>query len=407
MPENTIDELIKKNPIAFDAERKNTVIILAAGHGKRIKSNTSKMLHEIWGKPSVLRVIEASQRTFGEDANLIVVVGVKAPDVISSLSKSVKASYAYQSKQNGTGHAVQVALEKIPTENYSGNIYVLPGDMGLIDYESLDDFRAAFEKSDNDMMVLTGIYEGDISENSYGRIIRVPVKDTNGNPSGHDLGKVIEIIEYKDIRNLKDDDSYIAEYKGKKYAFGKSELIANNEYNSGVFAYKYDHLKKHISALDNNNVQQEIYLTDLIALFNKNGLKVGAISPKYQHVIMGFNNKSVLMEMNSIARELIHKKIKDIVTIKDPDDFFISEDLVEDLIRRDAEGEILDITLERGVFLGHGTKLGTNILFGKDVKLTGEVTVGDNCIIDDFSVIEGKVSIENNSRIKKFSVITK
>jgi bifunctional UDP-N-acetylglucosamine pyrophosphorylase/glucosamine-1-phosphate N-acetyltransferase len=75
-------------------------------------------------------------------------------------------------------------------------------------------------------------------------------------------------------------------------------------------------------------VQNEIYITDLISLFNSKGYSVGAVSPNDQHVVMGFNNKSVLKEMDEIARKNVYERLKDIIQIDDPDDFFIHDSVV-------------------------------------------------------------------------------
>ena len=406
MTNDLIENLINEKSKPFDSKKNDTAIILAAGHGKRIKSNKSKMLHEIWGKPTVIRVAEAVNKTFDGNANTIVVVGVKAESVIDAVSQNMDLTFALQAEQNGTGHAVQVALDKINDKDYSGNIYVLPGDMGLIDSNSLNDFKVSFLDSDCDMMVLTGIFEGKPEENAYGRIIRVPETDVDGKTSGEDFGKVIEIKEHKDIVNMSDNELYVTSYKGRKYSFLKSELIYNNEFNSGVFAYKYEYLQKYISEIKSNNVQKEIYLTDLISLFNANGLKVGAVAPKDQYVIMGFNNKSVLREMNDIARDLIYNSLKDIITIEDPGDFFIANEVAENLLARDSKGEILDIKIGRGAFIDSEVNLGANIEIGKDVKIRGKVDIGNNSVIGDFSIINGEIKLPECSVIEPFSVTT-
>lgn len=405
MADAVIDSIINKKSVQFDEKKKNTAIILAAGHGKRIKSNNSKMLHKIWGKPTALRVSEAASKAFNDDCNIIVVVGVKAESVIDCFEGKLPVSFAHQAEQNGTGHAVQMGLKNIKNDSYDGNVYVLAGDMGLIDSETLLDFKSSFENSDNDMMVLTGIYSGDPMENAYGRIIRVPEDDYNGNSAVREKGNVIGILEYKDILKLSENEDYIADLGSKKYSFSRSKLIANNEFNSGVFVFKYQYLKKLITLIKDNNVQKEVYLTDLISLFNKEGLKVGAVSPKEDHVIMGFNNKSVLYEMNNIARKLIYNKLRDIITIEDPDDFFISDELVNDFLSRDSAGEILDITLGRGSQIGSGVKLGSKIIIGKDVEIAGEVTIGDNVVIGNFSLIRGKKEIAEGAEIAPFSII--
>ncbi len=418
--------LQKEYSANFDKSRKDTAVILAAGHGKRIKSHTSKMLHKIWEVPTVERVFNACNKGLKE-SNTILVVGIKAANVIKVIGKRENTLFAYQAEQNGTGHALQVGIEQIDADDYDGTIYVLPGDMGLIDEETIAKFKADFESSNNDMMVLTGIYEGDPANNYYGRIIRVKDTDAEGNPS-EDAGKVIEIIEHKDILAIPDGENYITEYNGRKYSFTKQELIENNEYNSGVFAFKYQPLKKMIYEIKNDNAQGEIYVTDLISIFNKNHLSVGAVSPSKQFVLMGFNNKSVLKKMEAIARDLIYDKIKDLVMIEDPDDFYIAEKVVEQILEMDKKGIPLDIFIGKGVYIGkdvklnynveikHGAYLSGNIQLGENVKIWNrvylhtypnqEMILGKNVQILWNNTIKGNISIDENSIIESSVTIT-
>ncbi len=83
------------------------------------------MLHKIWEIPTVERVYNACAKGLSS-ANIIIVVGIKAEDVIQTIGKREFVIYAYQEYQNGTGHAVQVALEKIDSSKYDGTIYVFP-----------------------------------------------------------------------------------------------------------------------------------------------------------------------------------------------------------------------------------------------------------------------------------------
>ncbi|WKZ68924.1 MAG: NTP transferase domain-containing protein [Melioribacteraceae bacterium] len=415
-----INELIKIYSAEFDTSKKETSIILAAGHGKRIKSHRSKMLHKIWGEPTVSRVFDACAKGL-KSANIIVVIGIKAENVIETVGKREYGSYAYQAEQQGTGHAVQVALEKIENKNYDGIVYVFPGDMGLVDEKTVSRFKDEFHKSNSDMMVLTGLFEGDYKENYYGRIVRVKETDVNGNKSP-DAGQVIKIMEHKDILSLSETENHIIEFKEKKYAFTRQELLENNEFNSGVFAFKYKYLAKLINEIESNNVQGEIYLTDLIHLFNEEGLSVGAVSPIQQHVIMGFNNKSVLKEMEKIARNHVYDKIKDIIEIEDEEDFYIADDVVEKILEMDSQGTPLDIHVGRGAFICKGVSvnygctfgrecivkdnivLGKNVNIGEGVEIScfqgQQVLVGDNVEIMKGDIIKGNITIGNNSRIE-------
>ena len=424
---NIVESLITKYSSDFNYKNHETAIILAAGHGKRIKSQTSKMLHKIWEKPTVQRVFEACSNGLAK-SNSIIVTGIKAEDVIEVIGERKNNVFAFQEEQNGTGHAVQIALQKIDKKKFSGIVYILPGDMGLIDEQTMKMFRKSFIKSNSDMMVLTGIYDGDPAENSYGRIIRVKSTDDSGNTSGKDKGKVIEIIEHKDILNIDENKPLVRKFNGKHYSFSKNELINNNEFNSGVFAFKFEHLVKLINKIKSDNVQGEIYITDLIALFNNNKLSVSAVSAKNEHVIMGFNNKSVLKEMDAIARKLVYEQIKDIIAIADPDDFFIADDVIKQIIKLDKKGNPLDIKIGKGVYVGKGVKLNYNLNFRKNVYIEGNVCFGQNVIVGENvhlscfheqklelkdnveilwgDIIKGNITIGKNSRIESSVNIT-
>lgn len=397
-----VENLIKEYSSELNYNNKEIAIVLAAGHGKRIKSKTSKMLHRIWGVTTVERVYNACKKAIN-DINMVFVVGIKADSVITELGKKPNTIYAYQEEQKGTGHAVQIALEKIDLNNFDGIIYVLPGDMGLLNSETVDLFRKKFISSNYDMMVLTGIYEGDVTENQYGRIIRAKDFDINNNPCPDIAGNVIQILEHKDILALPENTPYIVEYKGYKFAFRKQELIENREFNSGVYAFKSKPLQQLIYNLNTNNAQNEIYITDLIDLFNKNNYTVGAVSPAEQYVLIGFNNKSVLKEMEKIAREKAYNQLKNIIEIEDPDDFFIDESVIEQIIELDKKGIPLDIFVGKGVHLGKGVQINYNNTFKKNAFLNGNVILGENVTIYENALLScyptQKLIVGNNVEI--------
>lgn len=386
MTVDEIDILIKEYSSQFDYSKKETAIILAAGHGKRIKSNTSKMLHKIWQTPTVERVYNSCVSGLG-DANIIVVVGIKADEVVKTVGKRKSLSFAFQKEQNGTGHAVQVGIANIDFSKYDGTVYVFPGDMGLIDAATVKYFKDAFEKSASDMMVLTGLYEGDIKDNHYGRIVRAKSKDSKGKSTSKLNGDVLEIIEYKDIQNLGDKKPYKIKHAKNEFSYSKKELLENREYNSGVFAFKFKPLYEEIHKIENNNVQNEIYLTDLISLFNKAGYKISAVSPKEQYVVMGFNTKSVLLEMESITRKNIYEKIKDIITIDDPDDFFIDETVVMQILELDKLGLPVDIRIGKGAHIGKGVQINYNLNIDKNAKVIGNIKFGNNVSVGENTLL--------------------
>lgn len=419
-----IDEKLASLGSNFSQDAENCVIILAAGHGKRIKSERSKMLHEIWGLSTVERVYRASASGF-PGANTVIVVGVKAEDVASAVGKRPAVRFAFQKEQRGTGDAVRVGLAAAGEGTNMKYCYVLPGDMGLVNADALRDFQKAFRGSQADMMVLTGMYEGPVAANQYGRIIRTKERTADGKATRYP-GAVIEIKEYKDIAALTKD--YALTFKGESFVYTKEELLAVSEFNAGVYVFRMDHLAKHINELSSDNAQKELYITDLISLFNKAGLSVGAVSPKDSTVVLGFNNKSVLKEMDGIARGRVYERLKDIITISDPDDFFIADDVVEDICALDAKGVPLDIVIGKGVHLGSGVKVNYgltlkknvfaegNIIFGKNVTVWANahlscypeqtLSVGDNVEILWGDIIKGNISIGASSRIESSVNIT-
>ena len=380
MPNEIIFRKAKDFSSSVNYESGEAAIILAAGHGKRIKSHRSKMLHAIYGVPTVERVYHACTTAI-PGINTVVVVGIKASDVMDVIGKRKNNLFAYQAEQKGTGHAVQVGLEGIDSQKFKGIIYVLPGDMGLIDKKTIADFRQSFIDSNSDMMVLTGKYSGPVELNQYGRIVRVKEFDAAGKPSGDDHNNVIEIIEYKDILALTDSEEYVRTYKNREYTFTKEELLNIPEYNSGVYAFHFDKLSELVYKLSSNNAQNEIYITDLIGAFNNRGYTVSASSPDEEYVVMGFNDKAVLKDMENIYRKNVYDKLKNLIEIDDPDDFFIDEDVVESIIELDKKGEPSDIKIGKGVYIGKGVKLNYNLELKKNVYVNGNVWFGRNVVI--------------------------
>jgi bifunctional UDP-N-acetylglucosamine pyrophosphorylase/glucosamine-1-phosphate N-acetyltransferase len=352
-------------------------MILAAGHGKRIKSETSKMLHKVWGVPSVLRVANAAEQGLGS-ANQIIVVGIKAVDVAKACSAQTQRSFVYQASQNGTGHAVKMGLDILENHTYSGTVYIFPGDIGLLSKQVVQEFHQAFENNACDMMVLTSVFNGDHADNYYGRVLRVPSADVHGKPSGDDCDKLIEIIEHKDILALNDSTPYQVEFHGHTYAFSRQQLLEIREFNTGVFAFKAPSLRTKINELRQDNVQGELYITDLISIFNQSDLTVRASATQDENAVLGFNVKSVLKHMEDIARDQVYEKLKDIITIVAKDDFYIADEVVDQILELDAKEGPLDITIGKGAFIGPNVKLSKGVIIGNQVQIENNVELGPN-----------------------------
>ncbi|MBT9138038.1 MAG: Bifunctional protein GlmU [Syntrophomonadaceae bacterium] len=352
-------------------------IILAAGHGKRIKSEIPKMLHKIWNIPTICRVVDTVGDVLGNSR--IVVVGIKGDEVAGQIGKRDGITFAYQEEQKGTGHALQIALNTFGGKEYNGNIYVFPGDMGLITTEIVRKFKEEFERSHPDMLVLTGIYEEKIENNYYGRVLRVPEKDRTGNSSGSNHGLIIEIIEYKDILAL--DSDYTTRFNGREYCFTSSALLNIGEFNSGVYAFRGKLVKKYITEITKKNVQGEFYITELIKIFNRHQLSVGALKMADHTALLAFNNKSALRDMEGIARSRVYNKIGNIITIENKEDFFLADTVVESILTLDKEKGPLDIVIEKGVYLYDGVELNKGIHIKKNSVLNGNIKLGEGVII--------------------------
>ena len=144
-------------------------------------------------------------------------------------------------------------------------------------------------------------------------------------------------------------------------------------------------------------------------MFNKKGYAISAVSPQEQYVVMGFNNKSVLKEMEAIARKAVYEKIKDIIEIDDPDDFFIDESVVENIIEMDKLNIPLDIYIGKGVHIGKGVKLNYSTALSKNVYVNGNVKFGKNVIVRSnvhLSCFKRQaISIGNNVEILSGNII--
>lgn len=420
-----VNEVIAAQSSELDPSAGATAIILAAGHGKRIKSQRSKMLHKIWGKTTVERVSAAAHRGL-EGANICVVVGIKAVSVMQTLGQRDRQVYAFQKEQKGTGHAVQVALEALPDFVRNQNIYVFPGDVGLLRADTVAEFRESFRNSGADMMVLTGLFEGDPHENYYGRIVRTSA--SREAEEDQQNGKVIQIMESRDIHALGDSAPYSVEMNSREYSFTREDLLEIREFNTGVFAFRGPALYQYIDSLDADNVQGELYATDLIKIFNDHELTVKAAPASETRNVLGFNNKSVLKEMNFIYQQEAYELLKDIIRFRDPEDFFMNDETVQSLVSLDKNGETLDIGIGKSVYINgnidfspgvqimdncHITgniKFGRNVLIHKGVELStyeGQtLEIGDNTIIYQDDIIKGNTKIGRDCRIESGVNIT-
>ncbi len=361
---------------------KNIVsIILAAGHGKRLKTESQKVLHKVWGIPSIKRISESAKQGL-TCKNQIIVVGHKAIEVIDTIGKTKNTVFVYQNEQKGTGHAVKTALDAIGNK-FKGSVFIFPGDMCLMDSDTIRRFAKCFESLNSDMMLATGIYAGPPELNYYGRILS----------KNH---RIIDLIEHKDILKLTNSQK-------------KEELLQNNEFNSGMYAFKVNKLIKHINEIGTNNVKKEIYLTDVVKIYNELGLSVDGFKIENQNLIIAFNNKTVLKYMESVLRKKYYEQLKNIITIQDEEKFFIHEQVIKDIIKQDEEYGPLDISVGEDVYISGGVKLNKGVAIGRHTVLDGNITLGENSWIDknvNISTYPNQtLKIGENSRILQGDII--
>ena len=256
-----------------------TVVILAAGEGTRMKSSTPKVLHPIAGRTLVGHVLNAVEALAPK--NVRVVVGAGREQVEAHIAEiAPKAVTVFQEKRGGTGHATQLALAGL---NPSGTILVLAGDTPMLTGTSLAQLLAEHHAGGFTASVMTAEHP---DPTGYGRIIR------------GDDASLLRIVEERDADEIQRD------------------II---EVNSGVYAFDAAKLAGAIGKLKNDNSQGELYLTDVIEILRNEGGKIAAVLIDDFIEILGVNDRVQLAESASLLRDRINEDLmKSGVTIVDP-----------------------------------------------------------------------------------------
>ncbi len=332
-------------------------IILAAGKGTRMKSETSKVLHKIFNKELLGYVIDAVNGTGLAEENYVI-VGHQAESVEDYVTKNYKnVKCRLQSPQLGTGHAAYQAYEDL--KGFKGGVLILCGDTPLLTDETLKDFIQEHEKSGAALTVMSAIFE---DPTNYGRIIR----DENGNLKA--------IIEEKDASP--------AQKKIK-------------EVNTGVYLINWDEVSEAFLNLDSNNAQNEYYLTDIVKWTINKGLKAQSYVLKNNEESYGINSKIHLAQATKVIKDrVLEKLMSDGVTIVDPDTTFISPD---------TEIEP-DTIIYPCTYIEGKNKIGKNCKIGPFSRLRGDVELGDFVKIGNFVEIK-KSKIDSHTNVSHLSYI--
>lgn len=311
-----------------------SVVILAAGKGTRMYSDLPKALYPLAGKPMVQHVIETALLLGA--ANIHLVYGHGAHLIKSALAKQ-PVNWILQAEQLGTGHAMQQAA---PYFTDNEDILMLYGDSPLITKETLEQLIDA--KSDGGIGLLTAIVN---EPTGYGRIVR-------------EKGQVVDIVEQKDATE---------------------EQVKINEINTGILVANGSDLKRWLKKLNNNNAQNEYYVTDIISLAHEEGCKINTVHPIKLSEIGGVNNCFQLAALERIyQQEQAERLLLAGVMIIDPTRFNLRGTL------KYGQNVIIDINV---IIEGH-VVLCNNIYIHAGCILKNCI-IGNNSIISPYSVIEG------------------
>ncbi len=241
---------------------KRAAIILAAGKGKRMKSELAKVLHPINGRP-MIRVLldELSQLKFEKT---VLVIGHQGEEIQKELSDSA-VEFVWQLEQLGTGHAVQMAAEKL--SDFDGTTLVALGDVPFLSAATIENLFEMHHKSESAATCLSADFEDPAG---YGRIVRI-----------NDTDQIEAIVEHKEA---------------------SPEILEIKEINSGTFCFDNQELFRWLKKVKSENVQSEYYLTDVIKLMNDNGLKVSVVKAKNRDEVCGINSIEQLEELEQKFR---------------------------------------------------------------------------------------------------------
>ncbi len=316
---------------------RRTVVVLAAGEGKRMKSATPKVLHPLLGRTLVGHVLAAAGAAEAE--RTIVVVGHKADQVQAHLAEIAPAATAVlQAEQNGTGHAVRIALEAVP--DLAGTVVVLNGDVPLLRPATVASLVAAHESEARGATVLAA----EVADPAgLGRIVR----DTSGN--------LERIVEERDA---------------------SAEVRAIREINAGIYAFDAASLREALSKLSTDNDQGEEYLTDVFGLLATAGQAVGVfVAPDAQETL-GCNDRAELAALRALLRDRVNTAwLRSGVSILDPATTWID----------------VTVTLEPDAVIDQNSQL-----YGATTVAAGAVVGPDTTLIDT-TVGEGATVLRTHS----------
>ncbi len=340
------------------------IIILAAGKGTRMHSNTPKVLHEIGGKSILAHVIDCAKTL--NPSKIIVVYGYGGETVRDAFSHE-NITWVNQSEQLGTGHAVQQAQPFLDAEAQS---LVMLGDVPLVD---LAVCKALIDKADSKLAILSF---NKADPTGYGRIVR----SVNQN--------VVAIVEHKDA------------------TIAQRNIL---EVNAGIMAMPNMYLTKWLTQLTNNNAQGEYYLTDIVALAVQQGVEVVTEMTDDEWSVAGINSKT---DLNAIERvyqtRIAQKLLQQGVTLKDSARLDVRGSLKAG---RDVEIDV-NCVFEGNVILGDNVKISANcVIKNATIKAGAQIApfthidyteVGENSRIGPFARLRPGTTLAADTHVGNF-----
>ncbi|MGY3778697.1 bifunctional UDP-N-acetylglucosamine diphosphorylase/glucosamine-1-phosphate N-acetyltransferase GlmU [Isobaculum melis] len=332
-------------------------VILAAGQGSRMKSKLYKVLHPVAGKPMVEHVVDQIEKI--QPTEIVTIVGHGAEQVKAHLGS--RSSYATQTEQLGTGHAVLQAKDLLA--NKEGITLVVCGDTPLLTADTLNNLVEYHQEKGAQATILTAFAE---DPTGYGRVIR------------NELGIVEKIVEQKDATK---------------------EEARVQEINTGTYCFDNKMLFEALAQVGNNNAQGEYYLPDVIEILKAKAQIVAAYRMKDFEEALGVNDRIALAEAAKLMRLRInHEHMKNGVTLIDPETTYIDRDV--------KIGS--DTVIEAGVVLKGKTEIGADCLIGAHSEII-ESKIADNAQVVssniEHSTVAEAATIGPYSHLRPNSVI--
>jgi bifunctional UDP-N-acetylglucosamine pyrophosphorylase / glucosamine-1-phosphate N-acetyltransferase len=296
------------------------VIVLAAGQGKRMRSDLPKVLHPLAGRPLLAHVLDTARALSARTT--IVVHGHGAERVRAAFGEQ-GLQWVLQAEQLGTGHAVQQAM---PLVGQDATVLILYGDVPLVRAESL---KRLIDAAGDGLAVMTTELD---DPTGYGRIVR------------NAAGRVERIVEHKDAR--------------------ESER-AIREINAGFMALGARRLAGWLKKIGNSNAQGEYYLTDVVTLAVAEGVAVHGVKIADANEVAGVNSKRELAELErAYQRREAERLLEAAVSLADPSRIDVRGTLQ---CGRDVAIDV-NCVFEGKVVLGDGVRVGPNCVL-RDVSI--------------------------------------